>query len=157
MKIRLRGTESPWKAKRATPSLTDDGRLKSATDAVLVRVRGSLNGRCGGLEDAAQPGLEAIHVDVDDGRGEQGKQLAENEAANDGDAEGAAKLGANAGTERERQGAEKRGHGGHHDGAESQDARFVDGVDGRQVFFALRLDSKINHLRIKLLPLQLMI
>ena len=106
MKIRLRDTESPWKAKRATPSLTDDGRLKSATDAVLVGMGRGLKRRSSGLEDAAQPGLEAIHVDVDDGRGEQSKQLAENEATDDGDAEGAAKLGAHAGAERQRQSAE---------------------------------------------------
>jgi hypothetical protein len=61
-------------------------------------------GRDGGVgvvvfADALEPGLEAVHIDVDDGRGEEREHLADDEAADDGDAEGATKLGADAGAQ----------------------------------------------------------
>lgn len=56
----------------------------------------------GGVEAgarAAQPEAGAVDVDVDDGRGEQGQHLTDDQAAYDGDAQGAAEFGAGAGTE----------------------------------------------------------
>ena len=79
---------------------------------------------------ALEPGLQTIHVDVDDGRGEKRKKLTENEAADDGDAQRTAKLGANAGAERQRHGAEERRHGGHQNWPETQQAGFVNCLDG---------------------------
>ena len=57
--------------------------------------------RSGGAEAAAlDSGLEAVEIEVDDWRREQGERLAENQAAYDGDAEGAAHFGAGAGSQR---------------------------------------------------------
>ena len=97
------------------------------------------------LADALEPRLEAVHVDVDDGRGEEREHLADDEATDDGDAEGAAKLGADAGAESERQSAEEGGHGSHQNGAEAQEAGFVNGVERRGFLFALELDGEIDH------------
>ncbi len=41
--------------------------------------------------------------------------------------------------------AEQRGHGGHHDGAEAQQAGLVDGVQRRHALFALRVEREIDH------------
>ena len=79
---------------------------------------------------ALEPGLQTIHVDVDDGRGEKRKKLAENEAADDGDAQRTAKFGANAGAERQGHSAEERRHGGHQNGPETQQTGFVNCFDG---------------------------
>ena len=44
------------------------------------------------LANALEPGLQAVHVDVNDRRGEKGEHLAHDEASDDGDAQRAAKL-----------------------------------------------------------------
>src|SRR5215831_12608163 len=62
---------------------------------------------------------QAGEAQVDDRGGVEGQQLAEDQAADDGDAERAAELGAHAGSESQRHSAEERGHGGHDDGAEA--------------------------------------
>jgi hypothetical protein len=49
-----------------------------------------------------EPGLEAVHVDVNHWGSEERKHLAEDEAANNGDAQGPAKFGAGASTDGER-------------------------------------------------------
>ena len=41
--------------------------------------------------------------------------------------------------------AEHRGHRGHHDGAEAQQARLIDGLDRRQALLALGLQGKVDH------------
>jgi len=48
---------------------------------------------------ALDAGLEAVEVEVDDGSREEGEGLAEDQAADDRDAEGAAHFGAGAGSE----------------------------------------------------------
>lgn len=48
---------------------------------------------------ALKPCLQAIHVDVNDWRGEESEHLADDEAANNGDAQRAAKFGADAGAQ----------------------------------------------------------
>src|SRR6266481_2244274 len=73
------------------------------------------------------------------------EDLAQNQAAYDGDSQGTAKLGAHAGAESQRQTAEQRGHGGHHDGPEAQKARFVDGVERRLAFLALGFEREVDH------------
>jgi len=47
--------------------------------------------------------------------------------------------------EGQRKGAEERGHGGHEDGPEAQQAGFVDGIQRREILFALQLNGKIDH------------
>jgi hypothetical protein len=68
----------------------------------LVRFGGKRKVAVVVFADALEPGLKAVHVDVDDGRGEEREHLADDEAADDGDAERAAELGADAGAEGER-------------------------------------------------------
>src|SRR5206468_3671806 len=69
---------------------------------------------------------EPIESKIDDGRGVERKNLTQDEAADDGDAKGAAKFGADTSAECERKTAEKRGHGGHHDWAAAEAARFIE-------------------------------
>ena len=94
---------------------------------------------------AAKPELDTIHVEINDGRGKERQELAEDEATDDGDAEGAAQFGANTVADGERKGAEERGHGGHENGAEAKQTGFVNGFDGRQVFLGLGLHGEVDH------------
>src|SRR5713101_2671900 len=57
----------------------------------------------------APPFAQAVKIEVDDRRGEEGEELRDEEAADDGDAERLAQFRAAAPIERHRQGAEQRG------------------------------------------------
>ena len=46
------------------------------------------------LAGALEPSLQAVHVNVDDRRGEESEHLADDEAADDSDAQGAPEFGA---------------------------------------------------------------
>ncbi len=87
---------------------------------------------------------EAIEEDVDDGCGVEGEDLAEEQAADHGDAERAAQLGAEAAAQGQRQSAEQRRHGGHHDGAEAQQAGFEDGLGGILAVLALGFEGEVD-------------
>ncbi len=89
--------------------------------------------------------LQAVEVQIDDRGGVERQHLADDQAADDGDAERAAQFGAGAGAERQGEGAEQGGHGGHHDGTEAQHAGFEDGVAGVLAFGALRRQGEIDH------------
>src|SRR5260221_6113832 len=102
-------------------------------------------GRASGYDGVAKAGLQAVEVEIDDGRGEERKELAEDEAADDGDAKGATKFGANALAESERKRSEKSCHGGHEDGTEAQETGLVDGVLGRQTFLHFGLHGEVDH------------
>ncbi len=95
--------------------------------------------------DALNPGLEAVEIDVYDRSGEEGKHLAEDKAADNRYAQGTAELGADTRAEGERHGAKKSGHGGHHDGPETQQASLVNRIDRILPSLALDLNGKINH------------
>src|ERR1700688_777873 len=88
---------------------------------------------------------EFVEREIDDGRGVKSQELAHDEAADDADAERAAKFGAGAGAESEGKCAEEGGHGGHQDWAEAQHAGLEDGVFGAFAAFALGLQSEIDH------------
>ncbi len=62
-----------------------------------------------------------------------------------GEAEGLTGIGSGAGPEGDRQSAEERGHGGHHDGPEAQNTAGVDGVEGAHAFGALGFNGEIDH------------
>src|SRR5579859_544951 len=94
---------------------------------------------------AKSPKPELVESEIDDRGGVERQELAHDEAADDADAERAAKFGAGAGAESQGESAEKRGHGGHQDGTETQHAGFEDGVFGGFAAFALRLQRKVNH------------
>ena len=106
---------------------------------------GGFGGLFGNWARAVNPGLQAVHVEIDDGSGEEREHLADDEATDDGDAEWLAKFGAGAAADGEWNCAEQRGHGGHHDGTETQDASFVNGVNRGFSFDALGLQREIDH------------
>ena len=89
--------------------------------------------------------LELVEEEIDDGGGEEGEHLRDEQAADDGDAQGLAQFGADAHADGKRQSAEHGGEGGHHDGTEAHQACLVDGFDGRQALFALGLQGKVDH------------
>src|SRR6185369_13113376 len=72
----------------------------------------------GRFSPARTPQAEAVEVKVDNRGGVQRQHLAENQAADDGDAKWAAEFKAFARAEGERQAAEQGRHGRHRDGAE---------------------------------------
>ena len=88
---------------------------------------------------------KSIEEEVDDRRRVKRQNLADEQSADDGDAERAAQFGADAGAERQRQAAEQRGHRGHHDRAEAQQARFVDRFERRLAFLALGFEREVDH------------
>src|SRR5258708_7543289 len=88
---------------------------------------------------------EPIECEINNRRGVKRQQLAENQAADNGDTEGPAQLRANASAERQRQAAEQRGHGGHHDGPRTKQACFIDGVERSLSFLALGFEREVNH------------
>ncbi len=88
---------------------------------------------------------EPIEGEIDDRRSVQSKDLAEDEAADDGDAERATKFRADAGAEGERKSGQERGHGGHHDGAETEQAGFVNGIQRGLAFVALCVEREVDH------------
>src|SRR5260370_36482849 len=75
----------------------------------------------------------------------ESEQLAYEQSADKRDSERVAQFGARAATERERQSSEQCGHGGHHDRAESKEARLVDGFFRRFVFDTFGLEREVNH------------
>src|SRR5450759_314022 len=89
----------------------------------------------------APPGVYAIlrrrHVDVEDRREVEGHQLGEEQAADHYQAQRLARLAARAVTKCDRDRAQQRRHGGHHDGAETDQAALIDGALGGQVLLCL--------------------
>ena len=92
-----------------------------------------------------EAGTEIVKEDIDDRRGVEREDLAEEQAADHGDAEGLAELRTDAGAEGQGQAAEQCGHGGHHDGAEAEERCLVDGFGGVLAFFAFGLEGEIHH------------
>src|ERR1700730_9858369 len=128
------------------PSLSSGLRnavLKWVPGAELVGLRRSW--RDGSRARTLNPGLQAVEVEVHDRRGEQREHLAEDEATDNGDAERPAELGARARAEGQGQRAEQSGHGGHHDGAETQQTSLIDGFDAGLAALALGLYGEVDH------------
>src|SRR5690348_13372110 len=69
---------------------------------------------------------EAVEVEVDHRRSEEGEHLADDQPADHGEAERMAQLRADARAEHQRQHAEERGGGCHQDRPEAQERRLVD-------------------------------
>ena len=88
---------------------------------------------------------EVVKEDVDDGRGVEGEDLAEEQATDHGDAERTAQLRTNAVAKGEREAPEKGGHGGHHDGTEAQKTSVVDGFGGVLAVLSLAFEGKVHH------------
>ena len=73
------------------------------------------------------------------------EELGDEESSNDGDAERASGVGTGADAEGDGERAHDGGHGGHHDGAEADEARFEDGFFCALALDALCLQCEINH------------
>ena len=86
-----------------------------------------------------------IHVKIENGRGVEGQQLADKEAADDREAQRAAEFSALAEAQRQRYRAENCGRGRHHDWTKPQQAGVVDGVVGIQMVRPFCFDGKIDH------------
>src|SRR5579863_2173811 len=92
-----------------------------------------------------EPVSEPIERQVDNRSGVERKQLAEDEAADNGDTERAAQFRTDASAQGKRKRAEQRGHGGHHDGAEAEQAGFVNRIEGLLPFLTLSFKGKVDH------------
>src|SRR5580692_6782889 len=91
------------------------------------------------------PKAEAVEIEVNNGGGIKRENLAENKAADDGDAQGTANFRADALADDHGQGAKQGGHGGHENGTEAQEAGLVNGLARGQVLFALGGQGKVHH------------
>ena len=86
-----------------------------------------------------------VHVKVDHRGGVEREHLADDEAADDGDAQGAAQLRSIALRDGNGDAAKHSGHGGHHDGPETQQAGLIDGLLGAIILVAFGLNGEIDH------------
>jgi hypothetical protein len=91
------------------------------------------------------PQPEAVHIQIDDRRGVEGKHLAYDQPTHNGNTQGAPQFRSGAGAESQGDGAEERGHGGHHDGPEAQHASLKDRVRGALAVLALGHQGKVDH------------
>src|SRR5579884_1501455 len=94
---------------------------------------------------ATESFAQAIEPQINHRRGVEGQQLADQQSADDGDTERAPQLRSGAAAERQRNGAEQRCKGGHHDGAEAQQARFIDGIHRLLAFAAFGFQGEVDH------------
>ena len=88
---------------------------------------------------------QVVEENVDDGRGVKREHLAEEQSANHRNAQRPAQFRTDAAAESERQPAKQRGHRGHHNGPETQQAGLVNGV-GRNSCPALRSASSAKSI-----------
>ncbi len=97
------------------------------------------------MANAFEPQAEAVHIEVNDRCCVESQRLTDDEAADDRDTERTAKLGARAGAERQRQTAEQRRHGGHHDGAEAQQTGLEDSFFRGLAVAPLDFEREVDH------------
>src|SRR5258708_28106013 len=122
------------------------GGMRAGLEGRLRRIRyggGDLAGRA--AAPAGEPMREAVEIEVDDRRGVEGEPLRHEQAADNGDAERAAQLGAGALADGERQAAADRGEGRHHDRPEAQQAGFVERLERAPAVLALGLEREVDH------------
>src|SRR5712692_11493394 len=74
-----------------------------------------------------QPVLERFHVNVENGGDIQSHKLGEEQSADHGQAQRAARLGPGAKAQSDRQGTHQGSHSGHHDGTEAEEGTLIDG------------------------------
>ena len=88
---------------------------------------------------------DAIEEDVDDRRGIEREHLAKQQSAHHGNAQRTPQLRTHALAQRQRNARQQRGHRGHHDGTESQQAGIVDRIGRVLSVLALALQCKVDH------------
>ncbi len=98
-----------------------------------------------GLAYHFPPKPQPVEMEIDNRRGVQRERLTDEQSADNGYAERLPEFGAIARVKRQRQGAEERGKGRHHDRPEAQKTGAMDRVLRRQAFAALRIDRDIDH------------
>src|ERR1700733_6778112 len=91
-----------------------------------------------------QPLPEIVQIDENHRGRVQRQRLTDDQPADDRDPERVARLRAFAGSERQRQGAEQRGEGRHHDRTKAEKTRLFDRL-ARTTAPALRSERKIDH------------
>src|SRR5208283_545570 len=133
-------TVSPCLDPRAT-----QWRLPIGKRAAIWYQAGRERGGFAAPVEGADSGAGVFKGQIDDGCCVKGQHLGDQEAADDGDAQGLAQFGAGAKAQGQRDGAAKGGQGGHHYGPESDDAGFVNGLFGREFFLALGDEGEIDH------------
>src|SRR5258708_39670927 len=95
--------------------------------------------------EAAETLGQPIEPDVNARRGVERKHLADDQAADDGHAEGMAKLRSGARPESEGKAAEECRKRGHHGRTEAQQAGLIDRFLRRLAMFPLRLERDAGH------------
>src|SRR5262245_3502890 len=93
---------------------------------------------------AGKPLAQPVKKDVDHRGGVEREKLADEQSADHGDAQRTTQLGAKAATQRERKATEQGRHGGHHDGAKTEEARFVNRVGGALAVLAFGFEREID-------------
>src|ERR1700687_4331633 len=126
----------PESSSAAASNEVPTGRLIKGAEIFMASVSGNLGSRflyriadAVAGESLRQPIKPQIH----DRSCIQSEQLAQQQAADNRDAERMAQFRARAAAQRQRQSGEQCGHGGHHDGTETKQARLVDGFFRRFV------------------------
>ena len=90
------------------------------------------------------PLVGRFQVEINHRRDVERQALRHHQSADDGQAERPAGLASRAKAERDGQRGHERGHGGHHDGAEAQQAAFVNRLGGGFPL-PLRVNGEVNH------------
>jgi hypothetical protein len=85
---------------------------------------------------------QAVEIEVNHRRGVKGQDLAEDQAADDGQAQRLAHFRAFGTAEQQRQGAEDGRQGGHQDRPQAQQAGAADRLQRRQAVVALQLQAR---------------
>ena len=132
---------APARAIATVSSVVATGRRMKGAEMFMALAPGPVPGRASRL-GLAESLREPVKKDVNDRRGVEREHLAEQQSADHGDAQRTAQLGADARSEGQRNTAEQRRHGGHHDGAEAQQTGFVDRVGRVLSVLALAFSAK---------------
>src|ERR1700678_3844833 len=88
---------------------------------------------------------QIVEEDVNHWRGVKGKHLAEDESPNHRDTQRPPEFGTEPGAEGQRESAEQRRHGSHHDGPEAQQRRLIDSIRRILTAGSLSFQGKIDH------------
>ena len=88
---------------------------------------------------------QVVEENVDHRRGVEGEHLAQEQAADHGDAQRPAQLRPDSRSDRQRDSAQQRGHGGHHDGTKAQQAGLVDRIGRVQAPLPFSFQGEVDH------------
>ena len=88
---------------------------------------------------------QIVEENINHRRGVEREGLTEQQPADHGDAERPAQFRTETGTQRQWQAGEQSGHSGHHNGAEAQQAGFVDCVGGIFSVLAFGFQREVHH------------